>query len=127
MESVKAWAIGICMASLAGTVAHFLAPSGNIQRIFKVVISVFFITVMVYPIVDISLDDVGEVLDGYTDIMECFQRLGDLEVDDVLEVVRCEDCKHWAMHSWCSRLSPFDKVYMGADDYCSKGKRREDG
>lgn len=42
------------------------------------------------------------------------------------ELVRCKDCKHWAMHSWCSRLAPFDKVYMGADDFCSKGKRRDE-
>lgn len=66
MEEVKAWAISICMASLAGTVAHFLSPSGNIQRIFKVVISVFFITVIVYPVVGLSGDDIGDVIDGYT-------------------------------------------------------------
>lgn len=50
----------------------------------------------------------------------------DKPVVDMVEVVRCKDCKHWAMHSWCSRLAPFDKVYMGADDYCSKGKRRDE-
>lgn len=66
MDSVKAWAISICMASLAGTLAHFLSPSGNIQRIFKVVISVFFITVMIYPIVGLTTDDIGDVIDGYT-------------------------------------------------------------
>jgi len=66
MEAVKAWAISICMASLAGTVAHFLSPSGNTQRIFKVVISVFFITVMVYPVVGLSADDIGDVIDNYT-------------------------------------------------------------
>ncbi len=41
-------------------------------------------------------------------------------------IVRCVECKHWAMHSLCSRLAPFDKVYMGADDYCSKGKRMDE-
>lgn len=66
METVKSWAIGICMASLAGTVAHFLSPSGSTQRIFKVVISVFFITVMIYPIVGLSSDSIDEFIDGYT-------------------------------------------------------------
>lgn len=66
METVKSWAISICMASLAGTVAHFLSPSGSTQRIFKVVISVFFITVMVYPIVGLSGDSIGDLIDGYT-------------------------------------------------------------
>lgn len=54
------------MASLAGTVAHFLSPSGSVQRIFKVVISVFFITVMIYPVVGLSADDIGDAIDGYT-------------------------------------------------------------
>ena len=66
MEAVKSWTIGICMASLAGTVAHFLSPSGSTQRIFKVVISVFFITVMVYPIVGLSSDSIDEFVDSYT-------------------------------------------------------------
>ena len=66
MESVKVWAISICMASLAGTVAHFLSPSGSVQRIFKVVVSVFFITIMVYPVVGLSADNIGDAFDGYT-------------------------------------------------------------
>ena len=48
-----------------------------------------------------------------------------ISLADLEPVVRCKDCKHWAMHSWCSRLAPFDKVYMSADDFCSKGVRRE--
>ena len=66
MDAVKGWAISICMASLAGTVAHFLSPSGSTQRIFKVVISVFFITVMIYPVLGISTDDIDDVIDSYT-------------------------------------------------------------
>lgn len=53
-------------------------------------------------------------------------RDGYAEAIEAGPLVRCKDCKHWAMHSWCSRLAPFDKVYMGADDYCSKGKRKDE-
>ena len=44
---------------------------------------------------------------------------------DIVDVVRCKDCKHWAMRSWCSRLAPFDKVYMGEMDFCSRGERHD--
>ncbi len=65
MDAIKGWAISICMAALAGTVVHFLSPSGNTQRIFKVVLSVFFITVLVYPLG--LLDGVADgAVDGYT-------------------------------------------------------------
>ena len=65
MEALKGWAIGACMASLAGTVVHFLSPSGNVQRIFKVVISVFFITVLIYPI-GLLGDGISDITEGYT-------------------------------------------------------------
>lgn len=54
------------------------------------------------------------------------QNIKDMPTIKAEPIVHCKDCKHWAMHSWCSRLAPFDKVYMGADDYCSKGKRRDE-
>ncbi|MBR5273154.1 MAG: stage III sporulation protein AF [Clostridia bacterium] len=65
MDAIKGWAIGICMASLAGTIVHFLSPSGNTQRMFKVVLSVFFITVLIYPL-GLFNGDIDDVVQGYT-------------------------------------------------------------
>lgn len=72
------------------------------------------------------VDVLNRHIDRPETIMNCLNDFSNLEVDDAVEVVRCKNCKHWAMHSWCSRLAPFDKVYMGADDFCSRGERREE-
>jgi hypothetical protein len=47
--------------------------------------------------------------------------------EDVVEVVRCKDCKHWQVcvdgfTTWCPLL--MDKNTK-ADDFCSYGERRE--
>lgn len=44
-----------------------------------------------------------------------------------VEVMRCEDCKYWGIHKrlnipWCREMH----MDMGADDFCSKAKRRTD-
>lgn len=55
---------------------------------------------------------------------------------DVVEVVRCKDCKYMCHytdgHLECrllSDLKPIPTTYctMNADDFCSYGERREDG
>ena len=45
---------------------------------------------------------------------------------DVVEVVRCKDCKHLnPMGSGGYRKCLRDNLWKGTDDYCSHGKRRE--
>lgn len=55
--------------------------------------------------------------------------------DNVVEVVRCRDCKHWSEHGYkfCKIHSVLpDKygsgvnVYTENDDFCSYGERREE-
>lgn len=44
---------------------------------------------------------------------------------DVVEVVRCKDCKWWHLQERCSYLAEYpDEPYMEADDFCSCGERR---
>ena len=54
--------------------------------------------------------------------------------DDVVEVVRCKDCKHWRHetdgmidHYECAVFCGcYGKSYLtGADDFCSYGERKE--
>ena len=61
---------------------------------------------------------------------EVFQRMiNDAPTIDAVPVVRCKDCKHrrencgMGDHRWCDVL----KMTTRADDFCSYGKRREDG
>ena len=51
-----------------------------------------------------------------------------LSTADVVEVVRCKDCKHYyteLLHG-DHECQVFDML-MNDDDYCSQGERREDG
>lgn len=57
--------------------------------------------------------------------------------DDVVEVIRCKDCKHYVIHilfghqqGWCERLcDEFDKSLARGtmdNDFCSRGERRSE-
>lgn len=62
--------------------------------------------------------------------------------DDVIQVVRCKDCKHWLphtqfgydadyeeYHNYCKRHLPDDEFYAfikEADDFCSWAERKEE-
>lgn len=48
-------------------------------------------------------------------------------VADVAQVVRCQECIHWADWGACGHPdNGFDAPRMGPDDFCSKGKREEE-
>lgn len=46
---------------------------------------------------------------------------------DLVEVVRCKDCKHWGDIAYgfiCRKFSGIDtKICMGSEQYCSYGER----
>ena len=49
----------------------------------------------------------------------------DTPAADVVEVVRCKDCKHWHLEERCSYLASYpDEPYMNADDFCSYGEKK---
>jgi hypothetical protein len=44
------------------------------------------------------------------------------------KIIRCKDCKHWDIHKrlnmpWCKEMH----IDMGAEDFCSRAERKEDG
>ena len=51
-----------------------------------------------------------------------------LDMPDMVEVVRCKDCKYWYTEGqYCDRLSStWEKEYTATNDYCSRGERKED-
>lgn len=70
----------------------------------------------------------------YIDKNECARRIEAIPSADVVEVVRCKDCKHWHDHittTWCSRgaeLRPQESGWIkrNADDFCSYGEKEKD-
>lgn len=55
----------------------------------------------------------NQILDYVADIL-----IEDAPTIDAVEVVRCKDCQY---HEWC-----IPKQGRSEDDYCSRGKRREE-
>lgn len=57
------------------------------------------------------------------DEMVEYQKIEDLLPADVVEVVRCKDCKKFQTnHHWCG----FFKTDIDPDEFCSYGERRTD-
>ena len=58
------------------------------------------------------------------DVLKLIYDLSVVTTADVVEVVRCKDCRKWGNPNLC----PFGKRYMPlGDGYCHAGERREDG
>lgn len=47
----------------------------------------------------------------------------DVPTADVVEVVRCKDCKHFLLHRMAC-INPFHNGWCTINDYCSYGERR---
>ena len=69
-----------------------------------------------------------DLLEWFRD--ECIRQGYAMPTADVVEVVRCKDCKHWGGVTYgfvCRKFSGIDtKICMGADHYCSYGERNEE-
>ena len=62
------------------------------------------------------------------DMYELMNSINDVPAADVVEVVRCKDCKHAYMPppkrknaEWCS----WHETEVGNDDFCSYGEKRK--
>ncbi len=53
-------------------------------------------------------------------------RIENAPTSDVVEVVRCKDCKHYCA-DYCTRdiKGRTNMFYMNADDFCSYGERKD--
>lgn len=59
---------------------------------------------------------------------ECYSpNMKKIPTADVVEVVRCKDCKHWGGTTFgfvCRKFSGIEtKICMGADHFCSYGEK----
>lgn len=65
--------------------------------------------------------DVGNLHRGIINALQAI--ISDIPSADVVEVVRCKDCKEFqANHHWCGFL----KTDIDPDGFCSYGERRSD-
>lgn len=54
MEGVKAWGMGVCLSLLVGAAVHMMSPSAGMQKILKIVVAVFLISAMFYPLLNLG-------------------------------------------------------------------------
>ena len=59
-------------------------------------------------------------------------KINDMPAADVVEVVRCENCKYWVTREreliapYCEKIGiKYDNGYRDFDDFCSYGERKE--
>ncbi len=45
------WVLCICVAMICGTIFHMLTPSGNIQKIMKLILNVFLVSSLAMPLI----------------------------------------------------------------------------
>lgn len=50
MDTVRSWAMGLCMAAVAGAAVTALTPSGALEKSVKTVVSVFLLCSMILPL-----------------------------------------------------------------------------
>lgn len=76
METLKSWAFSIAVAAVVATIAQMLIPKGNLEKMVKITLSAFMLSVMLSPIlvkVDFAIkpDDSFETkMDNYTKELE---------------------------------------------------------
>ena len=84
---------------------------------------------MKYVELDKAVDEIANIIPvvgivPFIPLESVIAVLDRLATTDVVEVVRCKDCRKWGNPHAC----PFGKRYMSLEDgYCYAGKRREDG
>lgn len=49
MDWMRQWALTLCITAVAGAMAQMLLPKGNVQKVCRIVLSVFFLCCMVSP------------------------------------------------------------------------------
>ncbi len=67
MEEIKSWACSVCAAAVCGAVFKMMFPEGNLQKIFKCVICVFFLCTVISPLMEIELPDFKNIADSEYD------------------------------------------------------------
>lgn len=85
---------------------------------------------LVTELTELNDDNLAQAVLESNDVQWCLSELRDYLYHDMVEVVRCKDCK-WDRPDtlldkhWCSRL--LGCMEVRADDFCSYGERKDCG
>lgn len=108
MQFLKQWAISVCASGIIGTVFSMIAPKGSMDKILKLMISVFILTSMIVPFMTgeniefedffdtsskqaVSEDDLWQKSNELT--LQTTQRSVEQSIRDFLVTKNCTECE----------------------------------
>lgn len=53
MDAIRSWAMSVCLAALAAGIAGMLAPKGNLEKIYRFAITLFFLCSVLVPLISL--------------------------------------------------------------------------
>ena len=105
MDEIKSWVLTICFAAVAAGMAGILAPSGNLEKIFKFVISLFFLACVLIPVFSMKKISISEFLPAASSCVSDSGSLQDFvtkqEIDEVkirISNLVCSCCKEYGVN-----------------------------
>lgn len=54
MDALKSWGLAVCFAALAAGIAAIITPSGKMEKMFKLTISLFFLCCILVPLFSLT-------------------------------------------------------------------------
>ncbi|MDR3552708.1 MAG: hypothetical protein P4L75_06240 [Clostridia bacterium] len=104
MEAIKAWAMTLCFAAVAAGMAGVVAPTGSMEKVYKFVVSVFFLACVLVPFFSIRqislpqslLEDSGTTSSGYAVQSLVSQQQTDAARIKISQLV-CSCCKKYGV------------------------------
>lgn len=104
MDSIKEWAVMICSLSVGSAFVSFLIPEGSVKKSVNIVISLFFLTMVILPVFgkntfnlkipEISADNISDKEDYLQSFNDFYIDNGELvirqQIEDILKDV-CSD------------------------------------
>lgn len=68
MDAIKSWAMTLCFAAIAAGMAGIIAPSGNLEKVYKFAVSLFFLACVLIPVFQFKNISLPEISISQTDI-----------------------------------------------------------
>ena len=89
MIAVKQWAFAVCAAMVACGIAHMLLPKSNLEKMFRMVVRIFFLCAVLSPIILESPALMLEIPDSaQAQIAERSRRLEDVANGQALNMAK---------------------------------------
>ncbi len=83
IEYIKNWAFSLCAASVAGSILNMLLPECSMQKTFKTVLGIFFLSSVIIPFTEVEFSDLDKLFsaDNISDEIIKSEELEDISAE----------------------------------------------